>query len=171
MSLIISSLREAQLHLKPKVFFTSSLKLRSALLEKTLISFRLWRRSAIASLVKLPPPAGGCVTFTARLRRLNFPYTLPNAIFNVCFLSFSIWGRGRSPKVWFWIWISKFTHLLCKSSNFQQSYKFPDKSSQIVMIDKLLMQQLRQKSASISCKCLQLTLYYLWAVELSMEKC
>ncbi len=27
----------------------------------------------------------------------------------------------------------KFTHLLCKSSNFQQSYKFPDKSSQIVI--------------------------------------
>ena len=81
----------------------------------------LWSRSAtglvpcvpqaqfvIASLVKrsapLPVkflPGGSKVgdVITARLRRLNFPYTLPNAIFNVCFLSFSILGSRPRPKL------------------------------------------------------------------------
>ena len=62
----------------------------------------------IASLVKrsapLPVkflPGGSKVgdVITARLRRLNFPYTLPNATFNADFLSFSILGSGLSPKV------------------------------------------------------------------------
>ena len=80
----------------------------------------LWSRSAtglvpcvpqaqfvIASLVKrsapLPVkflPGGSKVgdVITARLRRLNFPYTLPYAIFNVCFLYFFYLGFRTSSQ-------------------------------------------------------------------------
>ena len=80
----------------------------------------LWSRSAtglvpcvpqaqfvIASLVKrsapLPVkflPGGSKVgdVITARLRRLNFPYTLPNATFST-FSLFSIQGSGLRPKL------------------------------------------------------------------------
>jgi len=61
----------------------------------------------IASLVKrsapLPVkflPGGSKVSdvITARLRRLNFPYTLPNATFSTFSLSFSV-GSGTRPKL------------------------------------------------------------------------
>ena len=47
----------------------------------------------------LPGGSMGGDVITARLRRLNFPYTLPNAIFYVCFLSFSIYGSELRPKL------------------------------------------------------------------------
>ena len=91
---------------KRSFFFTSSLIPGSLACED--ISFRLRSITLVKRSAPLPVkflPGGSKVgdVITARLRRLNFPYTLPNATFNADFLSFSILGSGLSPKVCFYL--------------------------------------------------------------------
>ena len=72
----------------------SSLKLRQRLACED-ISFRLRSITLVKRSASLPVkflPGGSMVgdVITARLRRLNFPYTLPNATFNADFLKY-VW--------------------------------------------------------------------------------
>ena len=167
--------RKASLHAasplftqKTKFFLHIFTKSPKPCLWSRFISFCLWR-GQLRCPWSCRLSAGGCVTF----------HSAPAVLKKAFSASLQIWSTPLTLRMIFSLFLfrvqdlvprsdwsgtgldfQRFTHLLCKSSNFQQSYKFPDKSSQIVMIDKLLMQQLRQKSASISCKCLQTMIYF-----------
>jgi hypothetical protein len=106
-----SSLREAQLHSKNEVFSSHLHKISEASLVKSFsdracalrssgsIRYRFTCEEVSSAAVKFLP-SGSKVgdVITARLRRLNFPYTLPNATFST-FPLFSIHGSRPHPKL------------------------------------------------------------------------
>ena len=109
----ISGNRKSSSLKKRRFFFTSSQNLRSlacevvqrqglclAFLRLNSLSLHLWRGQLALPVKFLPGGSKVGDVITARLRRLNFPYTLPNATFSADFLSFSILGSRPRPKVW-----------------------------------------------------------------------